>query len=388
MSFLILVLLFAFLKPSNLYAFSYYSTESQKFDITLSDKSNTIYANPAKIYITQVTTESNTLLRDPDKWVKSLYYYSITRLYLSDLPYTYLLDENGIIYQGKEGGIGANPELSEVEGVVIIGYMSNNSTLTNRASESLNKMVEEISYNWGISQLSTVKLILNQEEGKLSTISVEETTGEFSNSVRDSLSDWQGYQEENLDYRVKIEEVIYERELEIGERLKVKLKFKNLNDYIWFTDRDPIYISVKDGKESDFAINQEWESFSKPLSISDKQILPGQSLEVEFDLEARVLLGDASEVFELLKFENKPFEGSEFDVKFSITRGEKQLVEIASPRYNFANIRECRRYSCEILDSADNGAIFVLEEEEEGWSKVKLGPELSGWINSTYLKKI
>lgn len=384
----ILIITVSLFFPFSVSAFSYYSIATQNFDTSLSDTTNAIFTNPTKIYITQVTTDSDVLLRDSSKWVKSLYYYCITRLHFSDLPYTYLLDENGIIYQGNKNGIGANPELKDVDNAVIIGYLSNNTDLTNRGSESLNQIIEEISYNWGIQELSTVKLYINQEEGKLSTISTELSTGEFSSSVQEALAEWKGYGEEHLEYKAKIEEVIFGEELEIGERLKVNVKFKNMNDFVWFTDRDPIYISTKGGEESDFAINQDWESFSKPVSISEKNILPGESVELEFELEARVLLGEATESFEILKFEGKPFADSAFDVKFAITRGDKQLVEVASPKYDFVNIRECRWYSCKVLDSADDGTVFILEGEEEGWSRIRFGVNLYGWVNSGYLKKI
>ena len=376
------------LLPLGIFAFSFYSTETLNFDNTLSDKTETIYVNPTKIYITQLTTDSNQLVRNPEKWIKTLYYYSITRLHLVDLPYTYLLDENGTIYQGSEGGIGANPQLREVDGAVTIGYLSNSSTLTNRAAESLKEMVEEISFSWGISQLSTVRLFINQEEGKLSTVSAQESTGDFSTSVATALEEWKGYQEEGLEYKARIEELTYENDIEIGERVNVKLKIRNTNDFIWFTDKDPIYISVKGGEESDFAINQEWDSFSKPLSISETNILPGEYVEAEFNLEARVFLGEATESFEILKFEGRPFENSDFEIKFNITRGEKQLVEVASPKYSFVNIRDCRLFTCDILDSADNGAIFILEGEEEGWSRIRFGVEQIGWVSSAYLKKI
>jgi hypothetical protein len=385
---LIIAIIILMLFPLNIFAFSYYSVESQKFDTTLSDKTDTIYTNPTKIYITQVTTDSEELSRDPDTWVKALYYYSITRLYLSDIPYTYLLDESGLIYQGAEGGIGANPQLKEVDGAITIGYLSNNSSLTNRASDSLYEMVEDISFNWGISELSVVDLLINQQEGQLSTISTRESSGDFANSVSEALVDWEGYKEENLEYKVRIEEIEYEEEIPIGERLNVRIKMRNMNDFIWFTDKDPIYISVKGGEESEFAINQEWDSFSKPASISDKNVLPGETVEVEFNLEAKVYLGQASESFEILKFEGKPFENSDFEIKFNITRGDKQLVEVNSVKYGFVNIRECRWYSCEILDSADNGEIFILEGEESGWSRIRFGTDQFGWVNSTYLKKI
>ena len=385
---LVVAIITLMLFPLSVFSFSYYSVESQEFDKTLSDKTDTIYTNPTKIYITQVTTESEELARDPATWAKALYYYSITRLYLTDIPYTYLLDESGLIYQGTEGGIGANPQLKEVDGAVTIGYLSNNTSLTNRASDSLYQMVEDISSNWGISDLSVVELLINQQEGQLSTISARESTGDFANSVREALVDWKGYEEENLEYKVRIEEIEYEEEIPIGERLKVRVKMRNMNDFIWFTDKDPIYVSVKGGEESEFAINQEWDSFTKPASISDKNVLPGETVEVEFNLEARVFLGEASESFEILKFDGKPFDNSDFEIKFNITRGDKQLVQVNSVRYGFVNIRDCRWYSCEILDSADNGAIFILEGEESGWSRIRFGVDQFGWVNSAYLKKI
>ena len=385
---LVVAIITLMLFPLSVFSFSYYSVESQKFDKTLSDKTDTIYTNPTKIYITQVTTESEELARDPATWAKALYYYSITRLYLTDIPYTYLLDESGLIYQGAEGGIGANPQLKEVDGAVTIGYLSNNTSLTNRASDSLYQMVEDISSSWGISELSIVNLLINQQDGQLSTISARESTGDFANSVREALVDWKGYEEENLEYKVRIEEIEYEEEIPIGERLKVRVKMRNMNDFIWFTDKDPIYVSVKGGEESEFAINQEWDSFTKPASISDKNVLPGETVEVEFNLEARVFLGEASESFEILKFDGKPFDNSDFEIKFNITRGDKQLVQVNSVRYGFVNIRDCRWYSCEILDSADNGAIFILEGEESGWSRIRFGVDQFGWVNSAYLKKI
>jgi hypothetical protein len=381
-------LFLSLLLPLSIFAFSSYSNDSLNFDTNLSDGTETIYTNPTKIYVTQVTTESDELLRNPERWVKSLYYYSITRLYLTELPYTYLFDENGIIYQGTDGGIGANPQLKEVDGAVVIGYLSNNSALTSRAGESFREMVEEISYNWGISQLQPVTLYINQEEGNLSTITAQESTGAFADSIKESLEGWEGYTEENLEYKVRIEELIYEEDIEIGERLNVKLKIRNMNDFVWFTDKDPIYVAVQGGEESEFAINQEWESFSRPVSISDQNILPGESVEMEFNLEARVFLGEASESFEILKFPDRPFGNSQFEVKFNITRGDKQLVEVASPKYSFVNIRDCRWFSCEVLDSADNGEIFIFLEEEGGWSKIQFGVDQYGWVSSAYLKRL
>ncbi|MHC1716501.1 MAG: SH3 domain-containing protein [Candidatus Dojkabacteria bacterium] len=384
---LLIVALMLFL-PYKVLAFSFFSSQTQQFDTSLSDQSGLIYTNPKKIYVSQVTTESPSLSRNPSQWVKSLYYYCITRLHFADVPYTYLLDENGIIYQGRTGYIGANPELKNVDGAIVIGYLSNSPSLTSRAVSSLSQMVEEMSHDWGISSMRTIRLNINEEEGKLTTVVAEDTTGEFVTSVADALKEWKGYKVGSLKYKAKIEEVDFPDEAEIGSRVTVKVKLKNTNEFPWFTDKDPIYISVKDGKESKYSINKDWDSFSKPLSINDKVILPSESVELTFNMEARILIGEANEKFELLKFEKQPFEGSGFEVKFKITKGKNTLVKVSSGEYGFANIRECKWFTCKILDSVDNGGIFILLKEEDGWSKVRYGSDTEGWVMSRFLKKI
>ncbi len=49
------------------------------------------------------------------------------------------------------------------------------------------------------------------------------------------------------------------------------------------------------------AINKVWSSFSKPLEITGKIIKPDESIEAEFEVEAKVLVGEISETFVLQK---------------------------------------------------------------------------------------
>ena len=145
-------------------AFSSYSTETQKFDTSLADQTVTIYSKPEKIYITQITSSAQEISKNPALWVKSLYYYYITRLALPDIPYTYMLDENGMIYQGKQGYQGANVPSQDLKNVVLIGYLSNNGNLTNRAQSSLKEVVNSISEQWGVEVIKPIKLKITKEE--------------------------------------------------------------------------------------------------------------------------------------------------------------------------------------------------------------------------------
>lgn len=384
----IFISVFLLLSIVSVQAFSSYSQSSQQFDTSLTEEEGTIYSNPKKIYITQISTISSKLSRNPSLWVQSLYYYHITRLYLPDLPYNYLLDEDGTIYQGKSGGIGANIQVEDLNNAIVIGYLSNNPVLTTTAESSLKEMIDTFTYDWGISTLKAISLKVEPQQNAASLIKVGDASSEFITSIKRTITEWKPNNQEHLKYKAKLESIEYPRESVIGGRIAVRVKFTNNNDFVWFTDTDPIYLSVKNNKESSMAINQVWASFSKPLSISDKHIKPGESFEVVFEMEAKVLMGEVNETFVLQKFEDQPFEGSEFEVNFTVVKGDNKLVQVNSPEFGFVNIRECKWASCKVIDSPKDGTVFILLGEEDGWYKIKYGPEKEGWVVSRYLKKI
>jgi len=383
----LLVVVF-FLLPSKTYAFSSYSIETQKFDTSLADQTTTIYSTPQKIYVTQITSSAQEVSKNPSLWVKTLYYYYITRLALPDIPYTYMIDENGTIYQGKQGYQGANVPSEDLKNVVLIGYLSNNGNITSRAQSSLKEVVESLSERWNIESVKPVKLKITKSEGALSELNVLDTTGEFSTSVNETFANWKPSSPKPLPYKVKMESLEYPKESVIGGRIKVKVTYKNMNDFVWFVKDEPIYLSVKDGKESPLAVNKVWDSFSKPVSITDKEIKPGDNLEIEFELEAKVLVGEVKESFVLQELDGEPFPGSEFEVKFSVVKGDNVLVQVVSPEYGFLNIRKCKWASCEVIDAVKDGSVFILLEEKDGWGKIKYSEDIEGWGLMRYLKKI
>ena len=385
---LISTILLSMFLTSPLFAFSSYSTKTQKFDLSLSDQSTTVYTPPERIYITQITTQSNSISRDPSLWVKTLYYYFITRLYLPDIPYAYLIDENGAIYDGKTGGIGANLKFEALDSAILIGYLSNSSSLSSRAEASLKDLIETLSAEWGIESVKPVKLNILQGENKLSSIEIVDSSSEFSNSLNKTLSNLKLSSDEHHNYIAKIESVDYPKESVIGSRIKIKVKFTNKNTFPWFTQSEPIYISTKSGEESKLAINKVWSSFSKPLEITGKIIKPDESIEAEFEVEAKVLVGEISETFVLQKIGVGNFTDSEFEVKFNVIKGSNTLVQVYSPQYGFVNIRTCRWSSCEIIDSPKEGSVYILLAEEEGWYKIQYAPGVEGWAMGKYFKKI
>ena len=384
---ILLVLLFTLI-PVSAFAFSYSKIATLKYDLSLSDQTNTIYATPTTIYLTQVSTQSESLQKNPELWSKALFYYSITKLHFSDMPYNFLIDESGRVYEGRQGGVGANPELKNVNKAVVIGYLSNGSTLTTAASNSLLKMVTDLSESWGISSYKTVRLQMDAKEGSLSTVVPVDSTGDFAQSVKETLATWKGSSRENLPYKAEIVEVIYGKTVVIGEKLEVTVKVKNMNDFTWLTDKTPIYVSTKDGVDSSFAVNGVWDSFSKPTHIEDRAVKPGETVEFKFKMQPKISPGKVTENFEIMKFDKKPFAGSTFEVTFTVEKGKYTLVKVYSPQYGFANIRECQWYSCKIIESAPEGTVYILKKESDGWMQIQYDEDTIGWVVSRFMKRI
>jgi len=378
-----------FLAYTPILAFDFTTRTELSMDESISDQNGTKYAFPEEIYVTQIHSLDKDITSSPEKWIDAIYYYSITRLGFADVPYSFFIDESGNTYQGRKGYIGVIPEISSEKGVVIIGYLSSRATLTSRATNTLKKVFEDLSYTYGISKedVTPVKLSLSQQEGSLSYVTATEVDNNFSSAVRESLVNAKSYNSENLLYQAKIENLVYDSTVQIGERLGVTLSVKNMNDFVWFNTPDNIYVSTENEEETVLAVNGVWDSFSKPTHLSQDYLLPNESANVEFDLQANSLPGTKELIFKFLKYKGADFLESSFTLSFSIERGDKELGEITSPD-GYLNVRKCPGYNCEILTTVENGQIFIITDTQDAWKKIVYEEGKEGWVFIRYIKNL
>ena len=385
----ILSILILSLFSSRSFAMEIIGRDSIRLDDALAEE-DILFSQPKKIYITQVHSNNKNIRNDTKAWIRSIYYYSITRLKLNDIPYNFLIDNGGNVYEVSKGGIGANPGLEAGENIVLIGILDSNTFLTPRAESSLVELVETLSYRYGIKQgeWDFVNLKIVSRENERSYLRAESSKSSTLQAVSQALVKVRWSDKGHLEYKASIEKVEYSPEIEVGQKLEVKVTIKNENDFPWFGDVTYIYISTKDAKESAYAINSEWKSFSRPTYIKDMVVQPGNTAEVTFSLMAKSRPGEYKEEFIFTKDEAGTFEGSEFEVTFKIVAGDKKLVEVVSPRYGFVNIRECRWFSCKKVEVANHGDVFIMNKKEGGWYEIIYNEGELGWVTQQFIREL
>ncbi len=387
--FLALILFFAI--PSQTWAATI-SRNAIEIDEALSEQEATQYAQPTKILVSQIKTQSHALSTSPREWFKTLYYYTITRLGYADIPYNFVVDRNGNVYEGRKGGVGVLPEVEGGSGVVLVGYLSNSSDITLNANTAFKSLLEDISYKYGIAQenVEVVKLThLKSGEGRLTAKSRYEKIADlFAESLSTLLPEIEFSSIEHLEYDVEISKVEYPKNVKLGEKLPVTVEFINKNNFAWFTDRDYIYVSTEDGENSVFAVNGVWDSFSKPVSVSDKTVLPGETVKVEFEMHALLLPGNHSQKFNIMKLPDRVFSESDFEVAFAIDKGDLNLVQVVGTPGGVLNARGCPSPNCEPIAQVVEGQVMIMLERSVGWYKVRYEGEKEGWVYGPYIKEL
>jgi hypothetical protein len=381
------------------------------FDEPLSDQTQVVYKEPEKIIISQITTQSDVLSMNSKSWIQTLYYYSITRLGFADIPYNFLIDREGNIYQGRSGYAGAVPELQNLEGVILIGYLSNTSDFTSGAQMNTIKLITDLSKAFGIPKsnvnavfLDIVKgtgynlksetsaeLVVNVDTPKLSKLVYSsDITSPFSTSLTEILNKSTFYSERQNPFVATVTDVKTSTEtVEAGKSFDVGLTVTNTNSFPWFLEDKYLYISTKSGKNSEYAVNGTWDSFSKPTHFTGEVVLPNQKLEMRFAMQTPDYPNaNGIENFIITVDPGIDITGTDFAVKIDVTKGTGTFVQIQPTEAGVLNVRSCDYIGCDVVAQVPVGKIYRVLEESNGWYKIPLGDGSTGWVGGAYAKPV
>ncbi|MEI7604025.1 MAG: SH3 domain-containing protein [bacterium] len=173
---------------------------------------------------------------------------------------------------------------------------------------------------------------------------------------------------------------------------KVNIKFKNVSDYPLFKS-DPsnvIALCIKDGKEvqSSMFLNEKWYSKSRAGSVIEDRIGSNEIGNISLPVQVSPVAGEQLEKFVLARPDGYIYPNTEFEIKFIVPDIGQKIIEVKDTGLGFVNIRDEAKSNSKIIGFAYSGTKILVVEDAGTWMKIKFDGEKTGWILSSYAKKL
>lgn len=352
---------------------------------------------PEQILITQIESPNQAITKDSERWYQQLYYYFVTRLGFADIPYTYLIDRDGTVYEGLTGGDFSQPFLENSTGGVLIGYMSNGSDLTSGASVSFKSLIEDLSTQFGLDRkyvkIVDLEIVEDGNDATPSQLAYTDSSSTFAKQFNPILNLYSYSTTPAFEYSGKVSQTEYKVDLKAGESSSVMVEIQNTSDMPWFTNQFGFYLETADGKNSPFAPADTWESLRNPLILeepTDGIVNPDETISVSFDVEAPLLKGEYADSFLLRILDGPVVKGTEFEVTLNVAKGDFDLVQVTEIEggYTALVVREHNWINSKEIGQAEIGGIYITTEYSDGWYKIKLSDTKSGWVYGKYIRRV
>lgn len=362
---------------------SFISRKNLKLDESLSSDIEVNHHRPRQILVYHIAPSQGYLANDTVGWMRLFHYYIITRLDFPDMPFNYVVDSSGRIYEAIEGSEGRASYIDGEEGSLIIAYLAESSDFTPSATRGLKNIIESYSHKFGIPKKNVypVELIITPDS-ELPTYQLSQ--GFFRENFLSMINNFEYSDSANLSLSGEIRNLNYERNIVLGETLEVSVLLRNKDTFPWYIDDGFVFLSTIDGEASDFRINQVWDSFSVPVSLDGKTVLPGEEIEVVFELGTEGSLpGNYEESFQFFTLPENRVRGTEFKIEFELDKGDRKIVQIRPTNTGALTVYGCPSYTCEMVAGAISGEKYLVLDEEDAWYKISVDG-VEGWVTIHY----
>ena len=358
----------------------YSSVEAEGDEIT--------FRRPEKILIAQLQIDNPYITSDMDRWMDLLEYYSATRLGLREVPFSQIVNRQGDVKEGISNPEGTTQYMSSEEGVVLIGYLSPSSDVTPSAREKLQEIFAKYSSMYGISEseVEVVNLSLRTFDDEPSVFNYATRDDVLAQEVGGFLEEIEFSDDPYQDLTGEIADLQYANRVNIGNRIEVNLSLRNNDDFTWYIDEGTIFLTTAARGDSNFAINEVWDSFSTPLAVESQAVPSGEEVDITFGLSAEFMPpGDYSESFKFILMPDTEIEGTEFDVDFQILGNGEEVIEVR--RAGGLTVFDCPSHTCQDVGTVENGSRHLVLGVEDRWYKINVRG-VEGWIAGNYVSRV
>jgi hypothetical protein len=375
------------------------SRDYLNFDNKLSEYILDDYREVKEIHVVYITAPTSDIQSDGDEWVKGLFYYLITKESFPDVPFNFVVTHDGLAYSGKYGASDVQPFAATEKndkGKLLVAYMglSDNFDIEYAGEQKLKDLLGYLTAYYKLDDSAIIPSNWSiQKSADLSTASEIALTqiprsSRWASQVYDIVdAGLPNYSTFNRTYSTKQGDLIFDKEAEIGGRIKVVVEYTNNGKFPWYKNSsDQLILYVKGKAKSDYFVNKVWLSQEAVGTINTDWVLPGQSGQFSFELAVPFVADTYTEDFELGTLNGQTIKGSEIKIEFKAIGGTKSLVEILPTGYDYLNVRDKASSFGKVIGTVTPGKKYLLVQETEGFYKIRLNDGTEGWVTRKYAK--
>jgi hypothetical protein len=353
----------------------------------------------SRVLVTPIFLPDGNVQVSDDEIYEGIYYYTIDRLGFADLPYHYIVTENGTVYEGNSGKDERQIAVSELgNDMIIVGYVTSNSAtrFTNKSRQPLIELLAEITSKNAITPdrifVDGITFLRNQ------------TTRSVSLTKKNLFGNWQSNLEEikqaviplynpiNKSYSAEVISVTPPiTEVEPGSEVTVSVTVRNTSNFGFYSTSSSDLIATKTTSGiSQFFLNRLWLSTTQFAVLGETDVLqPGQEATFQVAMRAPLYIGRVSEEFELRTAVGERVTLTPFTVSLTMRQPTKPIIEVLTTETGTLNVRTEDSSVAQVVTQVSEGQRFFVEEESEtGWIRIDLGAGETGWIAGWYVRRI
>lgn len=348
------------------------------------------YGEVSKINIVLLDTYSNSIREDCTNWTKSLYYYFTTRLGTKDIPFSYIVCEDGTILEGNKDKEEKAFEITGGNNSINILLLNSASTTELADKTKLETFLTELSSKFAVSSVDLYKLkielVTSLKSVKLSLVDFDTKYKPLQTQIKDIEKK---LPKTNKTYTLSVKDlVIAKTTVKPTEIVDVKFNITNNSTFniysgsIFATNND-----VFDSKSDFYESEKTWASLSRPIILSSNEyILKDMSKEITLKIKIPLKGGKLTQNFVLISKDGEKIAGTEFKVEVNSSTKGMDIVEISSTENGRLNVRDVPGGK-EVIARVLPKDRFLVTKRESGWLEIETGGR-RGWVLGKYTKAV
>lgn len=332
-----------------------------------------------------------------EEFYKGLYFYTTDVLGFKDIPFHYVVSQNGLIYKGASLGDERRIDVAGFDKPkVYIAYLTEQNSLrfSNQSVKPLTDLMLQIANNNSISpdniSVSEFSFIRSAEQGTV-TIQKRDAVGVWNTSIASMIPAVKSaYSPKAKQYSVNIDAVeLPAGQVNAGETISVSLTISNNGQTGIYGGTDNEIIATKsDGGSSQFFLNNAWLSRSQfPLLDLGENLMPDQEASITIQLRVPLVIGEISEQFRITNIRGEQVNSNIFEIKLNVQSTGRRIVEVGPTETGNLNVRDQASSVSNIITQVSTGQrFFLLEDAGNGWVRIEIDQQTSGWVAGWYLR--